>query len=311
MTSPSSLVPIIYIDRLTGQTCLEKIYKETALRLLYGDAWTSRLFSPWLLPLVSRWPFFSALCGYIQKRPSSRRHIQPFIQAFDVDTSEFLEPASQFHSFNDFFIRRLKPEVRPIHPDPTMAVIPADGRYYFYENIKECSGFIVKGEKFKLSELLHSSSLAQDYEEASMVIARLCPSDYHRFHFPCDGLPGSTQLISGSLYSVNPLAIKRNLQILTRNKRTLCIIQTQYFKQMLYIEIGATTVGSIQQTYTPNQWQKKGAEKGYFEFGGSALILLFHQGTILFDSDLLSATAQGLEIRCLFGQSMGNSQLKR
>ncbi|MGE4169074.1 MAG: phosphatidylserine decarboxylase [Candidatus Babeliales bacterium] len=156
----------------------------------------------------------------------------------------------------------------------------------------------------------HNASLAQEFQGGSMVLARLCPSDYHRFHFPCDCLPGPTKLINGWLYSVNPLAVKRNIHSLTQNKRTLCELRTPLFGRVLYMEIGATNVGSIQETYTPNQWQTKGAEKGYFEFGGSALILLFAKNTIQFDSDLLAATENKLEIRCLLGQSMGKSSFK-
>lgn len=296
---------IVYIDRQTGQKQIEKVYKEQALRLLYGDSLLSRFLRPWLLPSLTKWPFFSALYGYLQKRPASARHIQPFIHKFHVDPTEFLDPISSFHSFNDFFIRRLKPEVRPIDTDASLAIIPADGRYYFYENIATCEGFIVKGQKFDLKELIGKNSLAQDYQEGSMVLARLCPSDYHRFHFPCDCIPGSSQMINGWLYSVNPRAIKKNIQILAQNKRTLCELQTAVFGRILYMEIGATTVGSIRQTYTPDCWQAKGMEKGYFEFGGSALILLFAKNTIQFDRDLLAATAQGLEIRCLMGQRMG------
>lgn len=298
---------IVYIDRKSGQKLKEKVYKERALRFFYGDSALSRLMHAWLLPFVVKWPLFSILYGYLQKRSSSAHHIRPFIETFDLDAAEFLEPLSHFRSFNDFFIRKLKPEVRPLDPDPSVAIIPADGRYYFYEHIEQCSGFIIKGQKFQLEALLNHSSLAQEYREGGMVLARLCPSDYHRFHFPCDCLPGPTRLINGWLYSVNPWAIKKNIQIFTQNKRALCELQTPLFGRVLYMEIGATNVGSIQETYTTSQWQTKGAEKGYFEFGGSALILLFSKGTIRFDSDLLAATQEGCEIRCLMGQSMGKS----
>lgn len=301
------MTDILYIDRKTRQQQIEKIYKGNALRLLYGESQLSHLLRSWLLPSLAKWPWFSRLYGALQKHPSSVRKIQPFIQKFEVDSSEFLEPVSSYRSFNDFFIRKLKPEARPIHSDPCTAVIPADGRYYFYADIAKCPGFIVKGQKFELESLLGDASLAQEFQEGSMVLARLCPSDYHRFHFPCDCLPGSSKFINGWLYSVNPMAVKRNISILTQNKRTLCELRTPLFGRVIYMEIGATTVGSIQETYTPNQWQAKGAEKGYFEFGGSALILLFAKNTIQFDSDLLDATEKGMEIRCLLGQSMGRS----
>lgn len=299
------MTDIIYIDRQTGQKQIEKVYKEGALNLLYGHSWLSKFFAPWLLPSLTKWPGFSHLYGYLQKHPFSVRKIRPFIEKFHIDPSEFLNSISEYRSFNDFFIRKLKPEARPIDSDPCVAVIPADGRYYFYADIAQCSGFIVKGQKFELETLLKDSSLAQEFQGGSMVLARLCPSDYHRFHFPCDCLPGPTRLINGWLYSVNPLAVKKNIHILTQNKRTLCELRSPLFGRILYLEIGATSVGSIQETYIPHQWQSKGTEKGYFEFGGSALILLFAKNTIAFDNDLLAATEEGCEIRCLLGQSMG------
>lgn len=296
---------ILYIDRKTGQKMTEKVYKGKAVSLLYGHSWLSLLLRPWLLPLLSRWPLFSRIYGHFQKHSSSIKRIQPFIDAFDIDSSEFLEPAGHFRSFNDFFIRKLKPEARPIDQNPAAAVIPADGRYYFFENIEKSAGFAVKGEKFDLKTLLLNEQLAAEYRDASMMMARLCPSDYHRFHFPCECIPGPTHLINGFLYSVNPLAIKQNIHIFSQNKRTRCELQTEAFGKVLYLEVGATNVGSIRETYTPFQKQAKGAEKGYFEFGGSALILLFAKGTIRFDQDLLKATEEGFEIRCLLGQQMG------
>ena len=299
------MTDIICIDRQTGQKFTEKVYKEGFIKLLYGHSWLSWIIRPWLLPLLAKFPLFSACVGFFQKRSSSRVRIRPFIKAFDIDPTEFLEPIKHFRSFNDFFIRKLKPKARPIDSNPDVAVIPADGRYYFYDNIATCDGFIVKGQKFDLANLLQSNDLARKYREGSMVMARLCPSDYHRFHFPCECIPSSTQTINGWLYSVNPLAIKQNIQIFTQNKRTLCELHTKSFGRILYLAIGATTVGSIQDTYIPEKLQFKGAEKGYFEFGGSSLILLFEKNTIQFDPDLLAATREGFEIRCLLGQSMG------
>lgn len=301
---------ILYINRQTGLLETEKVYKEKALRLLYGESGIAHFLHSWFLPLLAKHDAFSRFIGWLQKRPSSAKRILPFITTFEIDPSEFLDPVSSYHCFNDFFIRKLKPDARPIHSDPCKAMIPADGRYYFYPNIEKCDGFLVKGKKFKLEALLASQALGEEFKEGSMVIARLCPSDYHRFHFPCDGLPGSSKLINGWLYSVNPLAVKQNIHIFTENKRTLCEFHTPLFGKMLYLEIGATTVGSIQQTYQPNEWQVKGEEKGYFEFGGSSLILLFAKQTIQFDADLVDATNQGIEIRCLTGQSMGTALIR-
>lgn len=298
---------IFYIDRQSGKREQEKVYGAAALKLLYGNDWISQTLGPILLHTLVKYPFFSALYGKWQNSSISKRKILPFVQNFEVDSTEFLEDISQFKSFNDFFIRKLKPETRPLAPEDEVAIIPADGRYLFYADVSKVDGFVVKGEKFDLASLLDDAELAKSYAEGTMVMARLCPTDYHRFHFPCDCTPEETKIINGWLYSVNPIAIKKDIQIFTKNKRTLCKLMTERFGRVLFLEIGATNVGSIQETYHPSVFQKKGAEKGYFSFGASSLILLFEPNRIQLDQDLLKATQQGLEIKCLMGQSMGKA----
>lgn len=296
---------IVYIDRLTRQKNIEKVYGASALQFLYGSGLASLIFGKPLLQLIARWPFFSKLYGYWQKLPFTKGKILPFIQKYHIDQTEFLQPVDAFASFNDFFIRKLKNEARPIVEDDQIAIMPADARYLFFQNIDTAQGFLVKGAKFTLKSLLNDEKLAAAYENGSMVIARLCPTDYHRFHFPVDCTPGTAQLINGWLYSVNPIALKKNIEIFTQNKRAITSLQSNHFGKVLFIEIGATNVGSIIQTYQPEAFAVKGAEKGYFSFGASSIILLFPPNSIEFDSDLLAATEAGFEIRCLFGQSMG------
>jgi len=298
--------PIYYIDRASQKRCEEKVFGANFITLLYGDQWISRLIGAPLAYSLARIPAFSAFYGYMQNQPASAKKVAPFIEAFQVDASEFANDPSEYTSFNDFFTRKLKESARPIAAAENTAIIPADGRYYFYQNIDKAEGFIVKGKKFELANLLQDEELASKYQDGSMVIARLCPTDYHRYHFPCDGAAGHTQLINGYLHSVNPAAIKKNIEIFSENKRTLCSIDSPQFGKVLYLEIGATCVGAIHETYKPETFVYKGDEKGYFSFGGSSLILLFRRDSIQFDQDLIDATNAQIEIRCLMGQSMGH-----
>lgn len=297
--------PIVYINRETGKREVERVYGARALELLYGKGIISRLIGTPILYTLVRNPLFSACYGYVQTLPGSAKKIKPFIEKFHVETSEFLDPVESFRSFNDFFIRKLKPAARPISNDSSIAIMPADGRYRVYEDINKAEGFIIKGEKFDLQTLLQDRSLADRYAHGAMVMARLCPSDYHRFHFPCACTPGETRFINGWLYSVNPIALKQDIHIFTQNKRTICELETAQFGKVLFLEIGATNVGSIHQTYQLGKPHSKGDEKGYFSFGASSLLILFEPGVIRLDTDLLDATASGLEIKCLMGQSLG------
>ena len=298
--------PIFYIDREPKKRCEERVYGAAFLKFLYGETWMSRFLGSSISFALARLPFISAFYGYLQNLPSSAKKITPFIKTFGVDPSEFAQTPSEFRSFSDFFTRKLKPEARPIAPGENIAIIPADGRYLFFQNIKKSDGFVVKGQKFDLTSLLQDEQLAEEYEEGAMVMARLCPTDYHRYHFPCDCEAGKTSLINGWLYSVNPVAIKKNIHIFTENKRTLCMLDTAHFGKVLFLEIGATFVGAIHETYQEGPCAK-GEEKGFFSFGGSSLILLFPPNRIQFDQDLLDATALQMEIKCLMGQPMGTT----
>ncbi|NGX61900.1 MAG: Phosphatidylserine decarboxylase proenzyme [Chlamydiae bacterium] len=289
--------PIYFIDRGSGERQEEQVYYEAVLRFLYTTkpGWTCA-------KLIAHLPFISKTTGWLERLPLSRRKIIPFIQKYGLNPDEFVVSPENFSSFDDFFTRKLKPETRPLTSGP---IIPADGRYLVYPDLNETSGFVVKGKTFSLEKLLgDDETLYSRYKHGSMVLARLCPTDYHRFHFPCSGTPYKPHLINGPLYSVNPLALKKYLSILVENKRVLTEIDTDTHGKLLYIEIGATSVGSIHQTFTPEKPVQKGDEKGFFSFGGSSLILLFEPGAITFAPDLLANSSQFLETRCLFGQSL-------
>jgi phosphatidylserine decarboxylase len=294
---------IQYIDRKTKKVEIEKVYGHRALSLLYGNSFASRLFSWIFLPLISRVAFFSSFYGFLQKRASSQKKIKPFISTYGIDTSEFLD--SSFSSFNDFFIRKLKKEKRPIVSDPRSLCMPADGRYLVFPDLRSVDRFYVKGQSFSISSFLQNSAYGRRYSEGSMVISRLCPVDYHRFHFVSDGIASASELVKGNYQSVNPIALRQNLSILWTNKRMITEIETERFGTILYCEVGAVCVGTIHQTYTPNTMVCKGDEKGYFSFGGSCLVLLFEKGRVLFDSDLVENSLKGFETRANFGESLG------
>jgi phosphatidylserine decarboxylase len=296
---------IVYIDRTSQKEYIEKVYGKAFIEALYGSSFFSKLLSFLFLSILSRSNLISFLWCSFQKSRLSRFKIKPFIKAFHIDDSEFLDPVDSFTCFNDFFIRKLKPSCRPISPEENRAILPADARYFVYDNIASVDGFLIKGHKFSLEGLLLDTVLAKKYASGSMVIARLAPVDYHRFHFPVACTPGEPHLIPGRLYSVNPTALKKDIHILTRNKRMITSLSSETFGDVLYIEVGATNVGSIHQTFSPGKLHAKGEKKGYFSFGGSCLILLFEPSKIQFDQDLLDASSRRIEVLGKLGESLG------
>ncbi|MCI0381656.1 MAG: phosphatidylserine decarboxylase [Chlamydiae bacterium] len=298
---------IRYLNRQNKKVEVERVYGKFFLNLLYGNNPISWIFSLLFLGLISRISLFSKMYGKFQKSKWSRYKIGPFIRRFQIDTTEFLDPVSSFSSFNDFFIRKLKPSARSITNGNDVAILPADGRYLVFPEVQRSDGFIVKGKKFSLEELIKNETIAHKYLHGSMVIARLAPVDYHRFHFPCNCVPGNGKAINGALFSVNPIALCKNIHILTENKRVVTQLQTKNFGPVLFIEIGATYVGSIHQTYIPEEHYAKGDEKGYFSFGGSCIILLFEPFRIQFDQDLLEASQKRMEVLGKMGESLGRA----
>lgn len=282
---------IFYRDRETGETKEEQVFGAKALKWVYGDS----LFASLLCPLISRSPLFSHLYGTIQKMGWTKRKIKKFVTKYGVKEEEF--ETHSFASFNDFFIRKLKREARPIDSTLNGACIPADGRYQLFSKI---------GEVEKLKSLIPDPH----FQDWSVMLARLAPVDMHRFAFPCGGVPGKSEQIEGPLYSVNPLATRKNPWIYTQNRRTLTLFETPLFGKVLLLEVGATSVGTIHQTYQPGKSVEKGEEKGYFSFGGSALIHLFPPGSILFSEDLLKNTRDGFETLCKQGQHLGMAKKK-
>lgn len=295
--------PIIVKNRHTGATEVERVYGENWLKRIYGNP----LGSIALHTLVKR-ALFSQIYGWAMDRPSSRQRIEPFVQQYGLNVSEFANPdLKSYATFNEFFYRKLKSNARPIDTRETMAVLPADGRHLGFQKIASTNGVFAKGQKFDLPALLGSRELGERYAQGSIVCSRLCPVDYHRFHFPVAGIPQAPVALSGSLYSVNPLALRRNLSYLWENKRQRVSIETPNFGLVTMVSIGATNVGSIVETYQSGKPVNKGDEKGYFRFGGSFIATLFEPGRIRIAEDLLTAGESNQELYAQMGSPLGQS----
>ncbi len=298
LTEPT-VESIRYYNRHTGSSETEEIYGESFLRWAYGNP----LGKLSLHAFVKR-PVFSKWYGWRMSKPESANRVAPFITKYGLDPDDFAEAPGSFRSFNEFFYRKLKSSARPIDSAPV--VFPADGRHLGFPDISAIDSFFVKGQRFDLAALLDDAALAAKYAKGSLVLSRLCPVDYHRFHFPAAGVPSETRLINGPLFSVSPIALARNLSYLWTNKRTLTELKTEDFGTILLLEIGATCVGTIRQTFKPGQPVEKGAEKGYFAFGGSSTITVFEPGAVTLADDLLENSARQTELYARVGSAMAS-----
>ncbi len=291
---------ITVYDRERQELVEEKVESEALIRLIYEK-------HPKMLALFRKLmcgnALFSRVMGALSKTRASARRVERFIKEHELEPEEFLK--GQFKSFNDFFTRELKKEARPI-ADETV-IMPSDARYFGYENFTRAKEVIVKGQKLCLHNLLgFNDKLTEKYLHGSFIIARLAPPDYHRFHFPVDGIPTHFEEIKGSYHSVNPFALRYKLKFLTENKRSLLQLKTPKLGDVLIVAVGATCVGSIHFTYEPGKPVKKGDEMGYFSFGGSTLIVLFEPKKIKLAKDLLENSQKGLETLAKMGTPLAN-----
>ncbi len=289
--------PIRFYNPSTGQVETEHVYGEGYLRWAYENP-MGRLSTRALIQRA----WFSQWYGWRMNRPASVSRIRPFIEHYGVDEGEFAEPADSYTSFNEFFYRRIKPSARPIDTDPASVVFPADGRHLAIPSVDETSMFYCKGQRFDLASFIGDADLAKRFSGGSLLISRLCPVDYHRFHFPYSGRVGSSHLIAGGLRSVSPIALRRNLSILWQNRRQRTLLTLSDGSEMLIVEVGATCVGRIHQTFKQGSEISKGAEKGYFAFGGACVVTVFQPRKIAFTEALLEHSGKGLETYAKMGE---------
>lgn len=290
---------VVYRDRKTGAIVQEPVFSEKVLRWFYEHPLGFQVFN---LFLNNR--LFSRAYGLWHHLPASRKKIPNFIIQYGVNIDEFESPIEQYANFNDFFCRRLKPEARPFIQQSEIFCSPSDGKVLVYPNLKASTQIPIKGALISVAMLLGSEKYAKIYQNGSALVIRLAPYDYHRFHFPDDGVASSAKIISGKYHSVNPIALAKVPDTYCRNKRTVTQFKSKHFGQIAYVAVGALTIASIVQTYTPGA-VRRGEEKGFFQYGGSTLVLLFEAGAIAFDCDLIENTANGLEVHVLAGSRLG------
>jgi phosphatidylserine decarboxylase len=295
-------LPIRYYNRHTKTIETEVVYGDSWLRWTYETS----LGRFALFALVRR-AIVSRYYGWRMSMRASANRILPFIIDYNLDVDEFAKKPFSFKTFNEFFYRALKPGARPIAAGERVAVLPADGRHLAVQNIDAAPGFYAKGQRFDLKTFLGDEALAAKFAGGSLLISRLCPVDYHRFHFPVAGMPGEPRLINGWLYSVSPIALRNNLAYLWENKRMVTLVESPGFGTVAVCEIGATMVGSIFQSFVLGRAVTKGEEKGLFKFGGSCVVTIFQPGRIKFDADLVQQSAGGLEVYAKMGERLGEA----
>src|SRR5205085_10217636 len=143
---------------------------------------------------------------------------------------------------------------------------------------------------------------AAPFHRGPVLLARLSPVDYHRVHYPDHGTTSDHCRLGGRNWTVNPNALRSKPDILFRNERSISLLETANFGRLAFVEIGALTVGRVVQTHPVDQPFRRGEEKSYFAFGGSAIAVFGEAGAWRPSEDIINHTAEGIETLLRLGQ---------
>ena len=268
--------------------------QDRLLAALYGSAFGRLLLKPLTAPWLSK------VAGKFLSTGASKVFIRPFIKNNHIDMSQF-EPVA-YESYNDFFSRRIRPEARPIDMDPRHLISPADSKLTALP-ITETGRFTLKHTQYTVGSLLKDPALAAEYVGGWCLIFRLTVDDYHRYCYAFSGEKGENIRLPGRLHTVNPIA-NDFFPIYKENAREYTVLHTREFGDVIAMEVGALLVGKIVNHHGPAS-VRRGQEKGYFQFGGSTVVLLLKKDTAILDGDILENSRNGIETVVKFGEKIG------
>lgn len=230
----------------------------------------------------------------------SRCLVPIFIQRNNIDMTCYQVPKGGYRSFNDFFTR--KKEDKYIFNKNEKLISPCDGLLTVSE-IDDDSVFYIKHTQYSLGELLNSFELASEYSGGTAYIFRLTPAHYHRYIWASTGFLMKKEYIAGILHSVQPVC-HENSKVFIQNTREYTLINTHSMGKIIQMEIGALLVGKISNhDFEWNNIVCAGQEKGYFEYGGSSIVLITSSRSELVE-ELQRREMFGNEIPVIIGEQL-------
>lgn len=284
-----------YID-LNGKLVKYNGGQDKVLSYLYTNIWGRMMLKPLVKPQISK------LAGQYLSSAHSVSMIEPFIQKNNIDMSSYQK--REYTSFNDFFTRKIKEGKRPIPENPNLLISPCDCKATIYK-IQENTTFSIKHTEYTLRSLLRSPKLAKRFRGGYAFLLRLTVDDYHRYVYAASGKQSKNYHIDGSFHTVNPIA-NDYLPIYKENTREYTVIHTEEFGDVIQMEVGALLVGKI-SNHTESRTVVRGEEKGFFEYGGSTIVILTQKNRITPREDLLKNTTRGYETKLLQGHVLGKA----
>ncbi len=282
-----------YID-LQGKKVSNITNQDKLLSFLYTNIFGRMLLKPLIQPQVSK------LAGRYLSSAHSKWLISKFIERNEINMDIYEE--CDYSSFNDFFTRKIKPNCRPVPEDLDVLISPCDCLATVYP-IQENTTFSIKNTEYTLRSLLRSPRLANRFRGGYAYILRLTVEDYHRYLYSVSGKQSKNYHIDGTFHTVNPIA-NDYLPIYKENTREYTVIHSKEFGDVLQMEVGALLVGKI-SNHKQSTVVTRGEEKGFFEYGGSTIVVLTQKGRVTPRSDLLTNSKNGYETKVLQAHPLG------
>ena len=259
-----------------------------------------RLTGRMVLKMLTK-PCVSKCASWALSTRSSRVLVGPFVRRTGIDLSEYEQ--DRFRSYNEFFSRKIRSETRPIDDNPRHLISPCDSQMMVFPVTKD-GVFHVKNTPYTVETLLRDGEKAKEYEGGQIMIFRLGVDDYHRYCYVADGEKSENVSIPGVLHTVSPV-VYDHFPVYKENAREYCSLTTKEFGEMLMMEVGALMVGKIVNHTAEETPVQRGDEKGYFQFGGSTVILIAKEGMVQVDKDILRNSASGYETIVKYGEKIG------
>ena len=282
-----------YID-LQGKKVSNITNQDKLLSFLYTNIFGRMLLKPLIQPQVSK------LAGRYLSSAHSKWLISKFIERNEINMDIYEE--CDYSSFNDFFTRKIKPDCRPVPEDLDVLISPCDCLATVYP-IQENTTFSIKNTEYTLRSLLRSPRLAKRFRGGYAYVLRLTVEDYHRYLYSVSGKQSKNYHIDGTFHTVNPIA-NDYLPIYKENTREYKVIRSKEFGDVLQMEVGALLVGKI-SNHKQSTVVTRGEEKGFFEYGGSTIVVLTQKGRVTPRSDLLTNSKNGYETKVLQAHPLG------
>ena len=265
------------------------------LSFLYNN-----FFGRIVLKLLVGTPTVSKLAGLFLDSKISKILIKSFVRNNNINLDDFEK--TKYNNFNEFFIRKIKKEKRPICMDENTFIAPCDSKLTCYK-IDKNTTFNIKNTIYDINSLIKNEEYSKKYAGGYVLVFRLSPDDYHRYCFIDEGKIINNYKIKGKLHTVNPIVYDK-FAVFKENSRECTILDTKNFEKVMYVEVGALLVGKLKNGINSGN-VTRGMEKGYFMYGGSTVVLIIQENILKLDDDIMKNSEEGYETYVKYGENIG------